>query len=146
MLGDPTKLGSFQETQQFLKTLVHTMQQQSKLERHVSSVTKLGGRGAGGGGGSLVDRIKGGLYLHEQFSSLTQEEKDRVAKYRTEAAKKKKLKKAEKEKKRKLAKAQSEHQDDADGGESGGDDEPPSANAGAQFGSNGNKGKKRSKS
>ena len=39
VLGDPTKLGSFQETQQFLKTPVHTMQQQSKLEWHVSSVT-----------------------------------------------------------------------------------------------------------
>ena len=81
VLGDPTKLGSFQETQQFLKTPVHTMQQQSKLERHVLSVTKLAGRGAGGGGGSLVDRIKGGSYSREQFSSLTQEEKDRVSKY-----------------------------------------------------------------
>jgi hypothetical protein len=118
------------------------MQQQSKLERHVSSVTKSGGRGAGGGGGSLVDRIKGGSYSREQFSLLTQEEKDRVAKYRTEAAKKKKLKKAEKEKKRKLAKAQSECQEDADAGKSGGDDKPPSANAGAQFGSNGNRSKK----
>jgi hypothetical protein len=74
------------------------MQQQSKLERHVSSVTKSGGRGAGGGGGSLVDGIKGGSYLHGQFSSLTQEEKDRVAKYRADANKKKKLKKAERRK------------------------------------------------
>jgi hypothetical protein len=82
VLGDLTKLGSFQETHQFLKMLVHTMQQQSRLERHVSSVTKPGGKGAGGGGGSLVDnKIKGGSYLREQFSSLTQEEKDRVAKY-----------------------------------------------------------------
>ena len=141
VLGDPTKLGSFQETQQFLKTLVHTMQQQSKLERHVSSVTKSGGRGAGGGGGSLVDKIKGGSYSRKQFNSLTQEEKDRVAKYRAEANKKKRSKKHEKEKKRKLAKAQSEQSDDAEGGDSG-DDEPPSANAGAQFGSNGNKSKK----
>jgi hypothetical protein len=117
------------------------MQQESKLERHVSSVMKSGGRGAGGGGDSLVDRIKGGSYSREQFSSLTQEEKDRVAKYRAEAAKKK-LKKAEKEKKRKLTKAQSERQEDDDAGESDGDDEPPSANAGAQFGSNGNRSKK----
>jgi hypothetical protein len=62
VLGDLTKLGSFQRTQQFLKTLVHMMQQQSKLEHHVSSVTKLGGMGAGGSSGSLVDKIKGGLY------------------------------------------------------------------------------------
>jgi hypothetical protein len=142
VLADPTKLGNFQETQQFLKTLVQTMQQQSKLEHHVSLVTKLGGKGkCSGGGGSLVDKIKGGSYSREQFNSLTQDKKDRVAKYRAEVKQKKKSKKGEREKKRTLAKAESDREADAQDGGSG-DDEPASAKAGAQFGSNGNRSKK----
>jgi hypothetical protein len=61
VLGDQVKLGSFQEMQQFLKMLVQTLQQQSKLKQKVSSV-KTGGGGGGSGGGSLVDKIKGESY------------------------------------------------------------------------------------
>jgi hypothetical protein len=85
------------------------MQQQSKLEHHVSLVTKLGGKGAGGSGGSLVDKIKGGSYSQEQFNSLTQVEKDRVAKHRAETNKKKKAKKHEKERRRESSRRHSQN-------------------------------------
>jgi hypothetical protein len=136
--GDAAKLDDFQATQQYLKTLVQTMTEQTKMERNVSSATR-----GGGGGKSLVDKIKGGSYSKEQFESLTKEEKERVAQYREEAQKKKNAKARDRAKKRKLAKAQSERNDDANTGD--GEDEPAGANAGAQFGSNGNKSKKKSK-
>jgi hypothetical protein len=136
--GDAAKLDDFQATQQYLKTLVETMTQQEKMERNVSSATR-----GGGGGKSLVDKIKGGSYSKEQFESLTKEEKERVAQYREEAQKKKNSRARERAKKRKLAKAQSVRNDDANTGD--GEDEPAGANAGAQFGSNGNKSKKKSK-
>jgi hypothetical protein len=57
VLGDPTKLGNFEECQQYLSTIVQNMAAQSKAEeRHVSSVAT---EDSGGRSGSLVDRIKG---------------------------------------------------------------------------------------
>jgi hypothetical protein len=134
VLGDPAKLDDFKECQQYFSTIVSNLSTQAKVEHHVAYV----GTDGGGGGGSLVDRIKGGTYTDEQFRSLSPEEKRRVQKLREEANKKKKLKRQER-RKCKAAKLKSERED-----ASGGDDETPeaSSNAGAQFGSHGNCGKK----
>ena len=142
VLGDPAKLGNFEECQQYLSTIVQNMAAQSKSERHVSSVVTDGG---GGKGGSLVDKIKGGAYTDEQYRSLSEQEKRRIQKYRDEAQKKKRDKRKVRKEKRKLAKAKSGRDD-----QSAEDDEATepmtastsSSNAGSQFGSNGNKNKK----
>ena len=104
VLAEPKKLGDFEECQQYLSTLVQNSATQAKMERNVSSVHTEGG----GGGGSIVDKIKGGSYSHAQYAKLTQAEKDRVAEYRKVAAGKDKQKQKRKEraKKRRLAKAQ----------------------------------------
>jgi hypothetical protein len=138
VLGDPTKLGDFDECQQYLSTVVQNMSAQMKSERQVSSaVTDSGGRG-----GSLVDRIKGGAYSDEQFRALSTEDKRRVQKYRDEAKKKKKAKNKDRKEKRKLAKLKAEKEDASDDDRD--KEEPPAASssAGAQFGANGNKAKK----
>ena len=146
VLGDPKKLGDFEECQQYLSTIVQNMAAQSKAERHVSSVSTEGGGGKGSGG-SLVDRIKGGTYTDEQYRSLSDQEKKRIQKFRAEAQQKKKDKRKKGKDKRKLAKAKSDR-DDASADD---DDatEPTasstSSNAGSQFGSNGNKAAKKHK-
>ena len=43
VLGDPTKLGDFEECQQYLSTVVQNMSAQTKSERHVSSATSEAG-------------------------------------------------------------------------------------------------------
>ena len=141
VLGDPAKLGDFEECQQYLSTIVQNMAAQTKSERHISSAVTDGGSK----GMSLVDRIKGGSYSDEQFRLLSPEEKKRVQKLRDEAKKKKKEKVKDRKNKRKLAKAKSDRD-----GASGEDDETEQtansssagSNAGAQFGANGNKAKK----
>ncbi len=80
MLGDPTKLGDFEECQQCLSTVVQNMLAQTKAERHVSSAATDGGSKS-----SLVGKIKGGAYSDEQFRSLSPEDKRRVQKLRNEA-------------------------------------------------------------
>jgi hypothetical protein len=94
LLGDPAKLGKFEECQQHFSTIVQNMAAQSKSERHISSVATDGG----GKGGSLVDKIKGGSYSDEQFCSLSPEEKRRVHKLRDKAMKKEKEKEKQKQK------------------------------------------------
>jgi hypothetical protein len=137
VLGDPGKLEDFEDCQQYLSTLVTTLGNQAKVERHVS-VIKTGS----GGGGSLVDKIKGGSYTDEQFHSLSPEEKKRVTQLREEA-KKKRSAKRKAHRKRKAARLKSEREAGSDPG----DAETPEAetSAGAQFGANGNR-KKKSKS
>jgi superfamily II DNA/RNA helicase len=138
VLGDPGKLGNFEECQQYLSTIVQTMAAQSKSERHVSSVTTDGGEK----GGSLVDKIKGGTYTDEQYRSLSEQEKKRIQKYREQAQKKKTNKRKVRREKCKLAKAKSDRNN-----ASAEDDEATepakalgaNSKAGAQFGSNGNK-------
>jgi hypothetical protein len=135
VLGDVTKLGDFEECQQFLSTVVQNTVTKAKAERHIASAN------TDGGGGSLVDKIQGGTSTAEQYRSLSPEEKKRVQRLRDEAMKKKKDKRKER-KKRKLAKLKSERE-----GRSGEDDEASeptmaSSNAGAQFSSNGNCNKK----
>jgi hypothetical protein len=82
----------------------------------------------------LVDKIKGGSYTDEQFRSLSPDEKKRVLKLREEV-KKKKSDKRKAQKKRRAAKLKLECTEEGD--------EPPEetagANAGAQFGSHGNR-------
>ena len=138
VLGDPVKLGDFEECQQYLSTVVQNMSAQMKSERQVSSALTDGG--SKGQGSSLVDRVKGGAYSDEQFRSLSVEDKKRVQKYRDEAKRKRKAKTKDRKEKRKLAKLKAEK-------EAASDDEPDkdtasSSNAGAQFGANGNKPKK----
>jgi hypothetical protein len=139
VLGDPVKLGDFEECQQYLSTVVQNMSAQMKSERQVSSALTDGG--SKGQGSSLVDRVKGGAYSDEQFRSLSVEDKKRVQKYRDEAKRKRKAKTKDRKEKRKLAKLKAEK-------ETASDDEPDkdtassSSNAGAQFGANGNKPKK----
>ena len=70
ILGNPAKLDDFEECQQYISTIVLNLSNQAKAERHVAFV----GTDAGGGG-SLVDKIKGGTYTDEQFCSLSPEEK-----------------------------------------------------------------------
>jgi hypothetical protein len=137
VLGDPGKLEDFEACQQYLSTLVTTLGNQAKVERHVSAV-----KTGGGGGGSLVDKIKGGSYTDEQFHSLSPEEKKHVTQLREEA-KKKRSAKRKAQRKRKAARLKSEREAGSDPG----DDETPEAeaSAGAQFGANGNR-KKKSKS
>ena len=76
VLGNPAKLNDFEECQQYFSTIVSNLSNQAKAERHVAFV----GTEGGGGGGSLVDQIKGGTYTDEQFRSLTPEAKKRVQK------------------------------------------------------------------
>ncbi|KAI2507354.1 hypothetical protein MHU86_7074 [Fragilaria crotonensis] len=130
VLGDPAKLGDFEECQQYLSTVVQNMSAQTKAERHVSSAMS-----EGGGRGSLVDKIKGGAYSDEQYRSLSPEDKRRVQKLRDEAKKKKKDK-------RKLAKLRAEKESGSGDEETESTSGTPGSNAGSQFGSNGNKNKK----
>jgi hypothetical protein len=139
VLGDPGKLGNFEECQQYLSTIVQNMAAQSKNERNVSSVS------TDGKSSSLFDKIKGGTYTDEQYRSLSDHDKKRVQKLREEARSKKKEKRKSRREKRKLAKAKSER-DDGSGDEEA--TEPTagttgtSSSAGSQFGSNGVKNKK----
>ena len=136
ILGNAAKLDDFEECQQYFSTIVSNLSNQAKAERHVAFV----GTEGGGGGGSLVDRIKGGTYTDEQFRSLSPEEKKRVQKLRNEEKKKKGNKDKRKEcRQRKAARLKLERED-----ASGEDDTTPepTSNAGAQFGSNGNRNKK----
>jgi hypothetical protein len=115
---------------------VSNLSNQAKAEHHVAFV----GTEGGVSGGSLVDRIKGGTYTDEQFCSLSPEEKKRVQRLRNEEKKKKGNKDKRKERKRrKAARLKSERE-----GASGEDDRTPepTSDAGAQFGSNGNRNKK----
>jgi hypothetical protein len=128
VLGDPTKLEDFEKCQQYLSTIITNLGNQAKAEWHIAAVHT-----GGGGGGSLVDKIKGGSYTDEQFQSLSPEEKKCVLKFREEA-KKKKSQKRKAQKKRRAARLKSERE--------GGDEpteETMEANAGAQFGGNGNR-------
>ena len=137
VLGDPAKLGDFEECQQYLSTVVQNMTAQTKAERHVSSATT-----DGGGRSSLVDRIKGGAYSDEQYRSLSPEDKRRVQKLRDEAKKKKKDKAKARKDKRKLAKLKAEKESGSGDDENESTSGPPSSSAGSQFGANGNKNKK----
>ena len=97
VLGDPIKLGSFEECQQYLSTIVQNMAAQSKAERNVSSAsTANSGKNA-----SLVDRLKGGTYTDEQYRSLSENDKKRVQTFRDEAKSKKKEKQKVRKDKRK---------------------------------------------
>ena len=143
VLGDPMKLGNFEECQQYLSTVVQNMSAQMKSERQVSSAST--GDGGGRGGSALVDRIKGGAYSDEQFRALSPEDKKRVQKYRDEAKKKKKAKNKDRKEKRKLAKVSKAEKGNDSEDEEGREDNAPAgsaASAGAQFGANGNKNKK----
>jgi hypothetical protein len=70
VLGDPAKLEDFEKCQQYLSTIITNLGNQAIAERQIAAVHT-----GGGGGGSLVDKIKGGSYTDEQFQSLSQEEK-----------------------------------------------------------------------
>lgn len=140
VLGDPKKLGDFEECQQYLSTIVQNMAAQSKAERHVSSVSTEGG--SKGGGSALVDKIKGGTYTDEQYRSLSDHEKKRIKKFRDEALKKKQDKRKKGRDKRKLAKAKSERDNDSADDDDATEQTAASSTAGTQFGSNGNKNKK----
>jgi hypothetical protein len=141
VLGDPLKMSDFEECQQYLGTLIQNTGVQAKLERNVSS-THTNGGGGGSGGSSLVDKVKGGTYSDAQWGGLTQAERERVNKYREEAASKKKGKAKARAKKRKLAKAKSARQKDDDEGSEEEAPTRPKSDAGAQFGANGSKKKK----
>jgi hypothetical protein len=133
VLGDPTKLKDFKKCQQYLSTIIRNLGNQAKAEQHIVAVHT-----GGGGGGSLVDKIKGGSYTDEQFQSLSLEEKKRVLMF-CEEAKKKKSWKQKVQKKRRAARLKSEWE--------GGDEpteEMTEVNAGAQFGGNGNQKKQKS--
>lgn len=142
VLGDPVKLGNFEECQQYLSTIVQNMAAQSKSERNVSSVSTDGG---GKSNSSLVDKIKGGSYTDEQYRSLSDHDKKRVQKLRDEARNKKKDKRKSRREKSKLAKAKSEREEgsgDEDATEPTAGTSGTSSSAGSQFGSNGVKNKK----
>jgi hypothetical protein len=98
VLGDPSKLGDFEECQQYLSTVVQNMSAQTKSERQVLSAATDGGGGRGGS--SVVDRIKGGAYSDEQFRALSPDDKRRVQKYRDDAKKKKRSKNKDRKEKR----------------------------------------------
>lgn len=110
------------------------MTEQAKLERGLRA------NGHSDNGKPFVDKIKGGMYLKEQFKSLSVKQKNRVKQYREEAKKKKNNKVRERAKKRQLAKASSKRDNEDDSTEA---DMVVTSNAGAQFGSNGNRSKKR---
>ncbi len=112
VLGDPGKLGDFEECQQYLSTVVQNMTAQTKSERQVSSAMTDGGNR--GGGSSLVDRVKGGAYSDEQFRSLSSEDKKRVQKFPDEAKKKRRMKNKDRKEKRKLAKLKAEKETASD--------------------------------
>jgi hypothetical protein len=136
VLGDAAKLDDFEECQQYFSTIVSNLSNQAKAERQVAFV----GTEGGGGGSSLVDRIKGGTYTDEQFRSLSPEEKKRVQRLRNEEKKKKGNKDKRKERRRRKAARLKSEREEASGED---DTTPePTSNAGAQFGSNGNRNKK----
>jgi hypothetical protein len=133
VLGDPEKLKNFEMCQQYLSTIITNLGNQAKAERHIAVVHT-----RGGGGSSLVDKIKGRSYTDEQFRSLSPEEKKQVLKLREEV-KKKKSEKRKAQKKRQAARLKSERTEEGD--------EPPEetgTNTGAQFGSHGNQKKHQS--
>ena len=138
VLGDPVKLGDFEECQQYLSTVVQNMSAQTKSERHVSMATTDGGNK----NNSLVDKIKGGAYSDEQYRLLSPEDKRRVQKLRDEAKKKKKDKAKHRKDKRKLAKLKSDKDSGPGDDETESTSDTPGSNAGAQFGANGNRNKK----
>ena len=70
ILGNSAKLDDFEECQQYISTIVSNLSNQAKAEHHVAFIST-----DGSGGGSLVDKIKGGTYTDEQFCSLSPEEK-----------------------------------------------------------------------
>jgi hypothetical protein len=143
ILGDPLKMGNFEQCQQYLGTLLQNTGAQAKAERNVSSVHANGEGGGSNGGSALVDKIKGGSYSPAQWNDLSQAEKDRIAKYRDEAKEKKKMKSKARARKRKLAKAQSNRDNDSEGGNNE-SATPSNSNAGSQFGSNGSSKKQKS--
>ena len=111
-------------------TLVPLLQTlEMKAERHIASVHMDGGKGGdrGGGGSSLVDKIKGGNYTDKQFHSLSPEEKQRVQK----------KEQWKERRKHKAARLKSEHE----AGCSREDNETQEAglNVGVQFGAKGNR-------
>jgi hypothetical protein len=142
-LGDPLKMGNFEQCQQYLGTLLQNTGAQAKAECNVSSVHVNGGGGGNNGGSALIDKIKGGSYSPTQWNDLSQAEKDRIAKYRDEAKEKKKVKSKARARKRKLAKAQSNRDNDSEGGNNE-SATPSNSNAGSQFGSNGSSKKQKS--
>jgi hypothetical protein len=134
LMSDSTRLEDFKACQQYLSTLIQTMQTQAKAERHVNGVDTKGR----GGGGSLVDRLKSGPYTDEQYASLTPKEKERVKKYRSTMQRK--TNKRTKANKRKLAKAKTDRKDSAEAKVE--KDNRTDSNAGSQFGANGNRNKR----
>jgi hypothetical protein len=145
VLSDPLKLGDFKACQQYLSTLIMNMSNHAKSrsgERNASSATT---RGGGGDNSALINRVKGGQYTDAQFWLFSKEEKDRMACYREEESKKKKMgKRKASNTKRWLAKSQSERNEAEDAADGNGE-EIISGN-GAQFGINGNRNKKSKKS
>jgi hypothetical protein len=69
--------------------IMSNLSNQVKVECHIGAFI---GTDSSRGGGSLVNKIKGGTYTDEQFCSLSLEENQRVLKLRKEAKKKKKEK------------------------------------------------------
>jgi hypothetical protein len=139
VLADPTKMEDFQACQLYLGTCVQNAAAQAKSERHIHSVERDGG--GEGGNKALVDKIKGGRYSLEQWKTLSKSDRARVLQFRDgSTGSKKRDKRRAKAHKRRLAKAKS----DRDTVEADSEEETasPKADAGSQFGSNGNKSKK----
>ena len=109
ILGDPRYLNSFEETQQYLATLVANKAEQSKLERNVSELgtRKPGGGGGGGGRGGKKPEIKTGNCARDEWKKLGSEGQAKVRALRVAK------KKAQAEAKRKAEIAQL----DTDGGD-----------------------------
>jgi hypothetical protein len=59
VLGDPAKLEDFEMCQQYLSAIIMNLGNQAKAERHIAVVHT-----GGGGGGSLVNKIKQERILH----------------------------------------------------------------------------------
>jgi hypothetical protein len=121
VLGDPVK--DVEMCQQYLSTIITNLGNQAKAERHVAMVHT-----GGGGGGSLVDKIKGSVQRRRNKSLSCVRRRRR-----------RNFEKRKAQKKRRAARLKSECTEEGDESP----DETAGANAGAQFGSHGNRKKHR---
>ena len=138
-MSDPTRLEDFKACQQYLSTLIQTLQTQAKADRQVKGVDTRGG--GGGGPKSLVDKLKAGPYTDEQYASLNQKEKERVKKYRSTLNRK--SNKRNRAQKCQLAKVKTDPEGSVKADDE--EDDRANSNAGSQFGANGNRNKKQKK-
>jgi hypothetical protein len=136
VMGDPTKLASFDLTQQYLSTLVtnQAVHNKTRSDERGVAVSDTKGRGKGKGKGKGKPKVEDRFYSREEWSMLTPEERTKVIELGKERRKKKGS-----GGKRTAAAADSMRTDDEPEAEL---ETPPMENGGDEFGRTAHKKKK----